>query len=55
MNERIPVDLDDGVQQRVEAADLVQVELDERLRGEAAVREAEVDGIQGGLLELEAV
>jgi hypothetical protein len=51
--ERVRVHLDDGVQQRVEAGDLVQVELDERRRGEAAVLETQVDGVHGTLLELE--
>jgi hypothetical protein len=46
-------DLDDGVEQRVEAGDLVQVEPDERRRGEAAVLEALVDVVHGDLLELE--
>jgi hypothetical protein len=46
-------DLDDGVEQRVEAGDLVQVEPDERRRGEAAVLEGQMDGVHGGLLELE--
>ena len=53
LRDRVRVDLDDGVEQRVEAGDLVQVELDERRRGEAAVLEALVDGVHGGLLELE--
>ena len=53
LRERVRVHLDDGVQQRVEAGDLVQVELDERRRGEAAVLETQVDSVQGTLLELE--
>jgi hypothetical protein len=42
------------VQERVEAADLVQVEADEGDGGQAAVAEAGVDGLHGGLVELEA-
>ena len=50
---RVRVDLDDGTEQRVEAGDPVQVEPDERRRGDAAVPEAQLDGVHGGLLELE--
>ncbi|BAS87988.1 Os04g0184250 [Oryza sativa Japonica Group] len=54
LGERVGVDLDDGVEERVEAGDLVEVEADERRGGEAAVAEAELDGVDGGLVELEA-
>jgi hypothetical protein len=42
------------VEERVEAGDAVEVEADERRGGEAAVAEAELDGVDGGLMELEA-
>ncbi|BAS87973.1 Os04g0182850, partial [Oryza sativa Japonica Group] len=54
LGERVGVDLDDGVEERVEAGDAVEVEADERRGGEAAVAEAELDGVDGGLMELEA-
>lgn len=53
LRERVRVHLDDGAELRVEAGDLLQVEPGERRRREAAVPEALVDGVHGGLLELE--
>jgi hypothetical protein len=54
LTERVGVDLDHGVQQRVEAADLVQVEADQCRGSEAAVLEAELDAVDGCLFELKA-
>jgi hypothetical protein len=53
LRERVRVHLDDGAEQRVEAGYLVQVEPDERRRREAAAPEPQLDGVHGGLLELE--
>uniref|UniRef100_J3LVS5 Uncharacterized protein n=1 Tax=Oryza brachyantha TaxID=4533 RepID=J3LVS5_ORYBR len=53
LGERVGVDLDDGVEERVEARDLVEVEADELHGGEGAVPEAELDGVDGGLVEVE--
>lgn len=52
--ERVGVDHDDGVEQWVEAADPVQVEADEISGREAAVLEAELNVVDGGLFELQA-
>lgn len=52
--ERVGVDLDDGAEERVEAGDAVQVVPDERRGCQAAVAEALADGVEGGLLDLEA-
>ncbi|EEE60585.1 hypothetical protein OsJ_13964 [Oryza sativa Japonica Group] len=53
LRERVGVDLDDGVEERVEAGDAVEVEEHELPGGEAAVVEAELDVVDGGLLDLE--
>jgi hypothetical protein len=52
--QRVRVHLDDGAEQRVEPPDLVQVEPDQRRGRQAPVPEPELDGVHGGLVELEA-
>jgi len=52
LTECVGVDLNDSVQQWVQAGDLVEVVADERRRREATVLEANKDAVEGGLFEL---